>query len=224
MFGFFPREPLKSNRRRRLATEEEFAEQKARGEPVWRFFGRRCYSYPDFSAGEEKGTSSWTASYLGLYGFLALFAAAFSFSWVEALVITAAAFIEAEVTGLLPYHTDHNRQGISGVNGWLAGHNLAQLFFKERRNWFCAGGLSVLGSYTLAWMKDEPVGHECHFQTMGAGVLAAVVMRHQLKARPVKSLAKWSGTITAVIMVAGLLLKYWLKKQYPLPQIKQEEI
>ena len=151
---------------------------------------------------------------------------------VEAVVVLFLAFFDAEAgfntPKLMPYHVDEPTQGISGVTGWLAGHNFAQLFFKDRRNWLCFGGVNVLLSYTYSWITGtKGIAHARHFQTLGAGVLSALAMRYGLKRKdPVRYLRDRSGVLTIVIVGFGIILNLLSKKLWPVDDVqgKQEEV
>ena len=210
MFGFIP--PAVRQRARRRLGDDYYEGVKTKPSSfVWRPFGGRMYSYPDFEHGNAM-------SMMGFYTFVALTAGAFSFSVVEALVILALALFDAEAPfytpEILPYHkTNPTWCGISGINGWLAGHNLSQLFFKDRRNYFCLGGLTILFEFTRMWlMGTERIAHDLHFQTLGAGVLSALAMRYGLKRKdPVRYLRGNSAFFAFVSIAGGFYLWYTLK-------------
>ena len=199
---------LVKNRRSLMETPEGL---RKRGWYVWKPFGGHVYSYPDFSSDGKDGNEMAVA---GLYGFVSLVIGALSFSVVETFVILALAFLDAESaewSTRLPYH-DTMGFGISGVNGWLAGHNLAQLFFKERRSLFCAGGAVVALDFVNQWLKGtKNISHACHFQTLGAGILSAVVLRNQVRSKPIQFLRKHSTLIVGSIFVVGFILSQSLK-------------
>ena len=204
---FFPLQPLRK-KRRRLVNEVDFLRRN--DWLVFQPFGGHIYSYPEF---DFRGTHGNAASVIGLYGCVALVVGSLSFSVIETLVLSLASVLDAE-TGLLPYWKNTG-DGISGVVGWFAGHNFTQLFFKERRNWCCAGGLSVVLFYIQSWLAGDFVSHAAHFQTLGAGILSAIVMRSQFKTKPVRWLANNSGKVTAFIIVGLVAVVMWAKQKWP---------
>ena len=209
---------LVKNRRSLMETPEGL---RKRGWYVWKPFGGHVYSYPDFSSDGKDGNEMAVA---GLYGFVSLVIGALSFSVVETFVILALALYDTEAkwwSESLPTlpHANEASVGISGVNGWLAGHNLAQIFFKERRNVFNFGGLAVLYEYTKQWLDgEEGISHAAHFQTMGAGILSAIVLRNKVRSKPVKMLRDHALLIASTIFIWGVwIFKSWLKMEYPSP-------
>ena len=199
------------------AFDQKIERWKNEGWIVWRPFGGHIYSYPV----EENGNET---AMFGLYGFVGLVIGALSFSVLETFVILALALYDTEAkwwSESLPTlpHANEASVGISGVNGWLAGHNLAQIFFKERRNVFNFGGLAVLYEYTKQWLDgEEGISHAAHFQTMGAGILSAIVLRNNVRSKPVKMLRDHALLIASTIFIWGVwIFKSWLKMEYPSP-------
>lgn len=197
--------------RRRLvkATASDLEYYKKVGGTVFRPFGGQIYSYPTVFAGST--VSSFGASLIGWVGTGLLVIGCLAYSWVDTLVILVAAILDVEWE-LLPYNTA-GKNGISGVAGWLAGHQLAQLLYPSRSWWSSMGVLTLL-KYTRSWQLGEEVSHAAHFQTMGAGFVAAMGLRAVAKPRPIRWLAKNSVKLPLVLTVAYAVWAVWVVPKY----------
>ena len=83
----------------------------------------------------------------------------------------------------------------------MSGHQLAQLLYPSRTSWSTLGVLCAL-KYTRSWQQgDVGINHACHFQTMGAGFVAAMGLRAVAKPRPIRWLAKNSVKLPVAIAV-----------------------
>ena len=230
MFPLAPRKRAPTRRRLKVMTkderdyrEAEYKQYEEDGYFVWRPFGGNCYSYP----GDDNiaGVHGNAGAIMGWNGLVSLIIAGLSFSVTETLIVLALAFLDAESgwwetdVPKLPYHK-FTGDGVSGVVGWMAGYDFAQLFFKDRRSWLCFGGVSVVGYYTYSWgvAQHEKISHAAHFQTMGAGIMSAIVLRNRVKQRPLRILAQNAGKVTIGLIVLGLLVGQYAKGKYPVVQ------
>ena len=196
-------------RRLKKATASDLEDYKKIGGTVFQPFGGQIYSYPTVLPTSK--VDSFGASLIGWVGTGLLVIGCLSYSWVDTLVVLVAAILDQEWE-LLPYNTAAGN-GISGVAGWLAGHQLAQLLYPSRSQWSTMG-LVTLFNNTRAWLKGEEGSHAAHFQTMGAGFVAAMGLRAVAKPRPIRWLAKNSVKLPLVLTAAHVVWAVWVVPKY----------